>query len=141
MRCDASGSRLIADRASACGGCRQASGCGAGLLARGVISIPRPPASEADTAWEARFPAARLLQLCAGVFPGLASLLLFCTWLAQTLFPAAGDAAAIAGFLAGLLVGAACLRLYDAALGRRDIHARLVIVPSGRAPQTGPDLS
>lgn len=129
LRADRDSGQLLATRSSSCGKCTQSAHCGASLLTREVVAGSLPEA--VAPAWEARYPAAHLLRLCALIFPLLALALPGGALLAQAVFPAAGDAAAAAGCLAGLAVGAACLRLYDAALGRRDILSRLVIVPSG----------
>ena len=137
LRFDAARGVLLAERASACGSCRLASGCGSRLLTQESISIRVPNGGHPDVLWRARFPAEQLLVLCAAVFPGLAALLLVSDWLAQQWFPAGGDAAACIGLAAGMVVGAACLRLYHSSLGRRFIQARLVIVPSGQGAGNG----
>lgn len=134
--CDA----LTGTRApSACVSCRQAAGCGSALLSRyhaaqAELAIPREQSMQSRDGEEylVSLPEADLLRICAVVFPGLSVALLGGAWLGDRLFASWGDAAALAGGIGGLVVGALLLRLYDARLGSRGLDTRLVIVPSGR---------
>jgi len=127
---DGDGSQLVAQRESVCGKCTQRPTCGAGLLVKNAPLTGVHQEILAEVPYEARFPAALLLRICLFTFPVGGLLLLTGASLAQHYFPTDGDLAAAAGALLGLLVGAAALKLYDSAFGRRGSHTRLVIVPS-----------
>ena len=134
------GSRLQ----GACSSCRQSAGCGSALLSRFQDSRSELTMAAAEESakdgeeYIVSMPEADFLRICATVFPGLSAAILGGAWLAERLFPAGGDAAAVIGGLGGLAVGALLLRLYDAGFGRRGLGTRLVIVPSGRVSHSDP---
>ncbi len=135
---DAATGALLAPRAQgACGSCRAASHCGSQALAsRGVHRLPLPvDASRKPVDGErflASYPAGLLLRQLAAVFPGLALLITVGAAAGLGLYPAGGDAAALAGAFAALCMGCAALKLYDSRAGSRPPDRRLVIVPKGR---------
>lgn len=125
---------------SACGSCSLSAGCGSAFLERyhhGDIELPLADFSvtetpQAGTEYTVRFPAATFLALCAMLFPGLGLLMLGGAWCGVWLSPETGEAAAVIGAAAGMMVGALFLRLYDSRFGSRGPGSRLMVEPSGR---------
>ncbi len=144
MRYDAGRGMLIGERQrSACISCRQSAVCGSRLLERtdreraelpGCL-VAESPAVEHGQEFAVQLPAASFVIHCLAIFPGISLLMLLGASLGGILVPAWPEAASAFGALAGLVVGALLLRLYDSASGCRSLLNRLVVVPSGRVSE------